>query len=161
MILIITDIDRSLLTLPADCKVVQATGERQHCVGCFGCWVRTPGECVIKDDISRHGAELARCERLVIISRCVYGGYSPAVKRVMDRSIPYVHPDFVTREGRMHHKRRYDNVFETEVHFYGDVTDAEKSTARRLVKANNVNLCGGEVTVTFHDTAEEIKEVRL
>lgn len=161
MTLVITDIDSSLLILPENCRVVEADDKRAHCVGCFGCWTKTPGECVIKDDISRHGAELSRCERVVIISRCVYGGYSPAVKRIIDRSLPYVHPNFTTREGRMHHKRRYDNVFDTETYFYGDVTDAERDTARKLVAANNLNLGCGRVKVSFYNTADEIREVRL
>jgi len=161
MTLVITDIDSNLLTLPENGKVVAATEERAHCVGCFGCWVKTPGECVIKDDISLHGAELAKCERVVIVSRCVYGGYSPAVKRIIDRSLPYVHPYFTTRDGRMHHKRRYDNVFDTEVHFYGDITDAEKITAQKVVAANNINLGCGQVKVMFYDSVEEIKGVRL
>lgn len=161
MTILITDIDSALLNLPEGCKIVQATEERHHCTGCFGCWVKTPGECVIGDDLSRHGADMAGCSRLIVVSRCVYGGYSPAVKRVIDRTIPYAHPYFVTREGRMHHKRRYDNVFSTEAHFYGEITDAERSTAQRLVAANNVNFGCGEVKVFFHASAEELKEVRL
>ena len=161
MTLVITDLDASKLHLPADCKVVRATEDRAHCVGCFGCWVKTPGECVIKDDISRHGGDMARCERLVIISRCVYGGYSPAVKRVMDRSIPYVHPYFVTREGEMHHRQRYDHTFDIQAHFYGDITDAERQTAQKLVKANSDNFYGRSVKVSFYETPEQIGEVQL
>lgn len=161
MTLVITDIDSSLLRLPTNCKVVAATEERAHCVGCFGCWVKTPGECIIKDDISRQGADLARCERLVIVSRCVYGGYSPAVKRVVDRSIPYIHPYFTTVNGEMHHRRRYDHTFDIEVHFYGDITGGERQTAQKLIKANSDNFYGRSVKVSFYDTPEQIGEVQL
>ncbi|MBE6759701.1 MAG: flavodoxin family protein [Ruminococcaceae bacterium] len=161
MTLLITDIAPSNLQLPTDCKVVTATEERAHCVGCFGCWVKTPGECVIKDDISRHGTDMAQCDRLVIVSRCVYGGYSPAVKRVMDRSIPYIHPYFTTVDGEMHHRRRYDHTFDIRVHFYGDITEGERQTAQKLVEANRVNIYGRSVRVCFHDTPEQIGEVRL
>ena len=47
------------------------------CVGCFGCWVKTPGECVIRDTYGDMGKLLSRCTELWIISRCVYGSYSP------------------------------------------------------------------------------------
>ncbi len=161
MTLLITDIAPSNLQLPADCKVVAATEERAHCVGCFGCWVKTPGECVIKDDISRHGADMACCDRLVIVSRCVYGGYSPAVKRVVDRSIPYIHPNFTTVDGEMHHRKRYEHTFDIEVHFYGEITEGERQTAQKLVKANSDNLYGRSVKVSFYDTPNRVGEVQL
>lgn len=161
MTLIITDIDSSRLKLPEDCKVVEAARCLRHCVGCFGCWVKTPGECVIKDDFSRNGVEMSKCERLLIISRCVYGGYSPEVKRVLDRSISYVNPNFATHKGMMRHRRRYDTSFEITACFYGDITPEERSTATALVHANAENFYAKAERVEFYADAQAVTEVQL
>lgn len=72
----------------------------RHCVGCFGCWVRTPGTCVLKDSYKHIGERLAACEEYVFISRNVYGGYSPFVSNVLNRTLPYVLPYFLTKTER-------------------------------------------------------------
>lgn len=129
------------------------------CVGCFGCWVKTPGECVIRDTYGDMGKLLSRCTELWIISRCVYGSYSPFIKNVIDRSISYNHPDFVIRNDEMHHRRRYLNRFFLKVIFYGeDISTAERTTAKGLVQANALNFdC--DATVVFISDKKKIKEV--
>ncbi len=112
-----------------------------NCIGCFGCWVKTPGQCVIKDGYESMGARLGKTKELIVISRMNYGGFSPYVKNVMDRSISYLHANFKIRNKEMHHKRRYDNVIRLRVFFYGeDITQDEKDTANGYVEAVSVNL---------------------
>ena len=89
------------------------------CIGCFGCWVQTPAVCILKDQYNNMGASISKCNEVIIISQCCYGGFSPFVKNVLDRSLSYVHPYFVIRNGEMHHKRRYENQVELQVLFYG------------------------------------------
>ena len=43
------------------------------CVGCFGCWTRTPGKCVVRDDATRIYPCIARSNRILYISRLRYG----------------------------------------------------------------------------------------
>jgi hypothetical protein len=41
----------------------------------------------------------------------------------------------------MHHKRRYDNTFKVTAYFYGEnISDREKETAQKLLKAMAVNF---------------------
>lgn len=126
----------------ANTVVISDDGTIHNCIGCFGCWVKTPGACVIRDNYGDLGALLGKCDdELIIISRCFYGGYSPFVKNVLDRSIPYIHPDFVIRNKEMHHKRRYRNHFDLTVWFYGtDISECEKETALELVQSNADNF---------------------
>ncbi len=35
----------------------------RNCIGCFGCWVKTPGVCLLKDGYSNMGAMLGRCSQ--------------------------------------------------------------------------------------------------
>ena len=112
-----------------DTHIISDDRTIRNCVGCFGCWIKTPGQCIIRDAYGDMGRLLSRCDELLIVSRCIYGSYSPFVKSVLDRSISYMHPDFVRRNGEMHHRRRYRNRFLMKVTFYGgDINDAERET---------------------------------
>lgn len=127
-----------------------------NCIGCFGCWVKTPGACVIRDKYGDMGEYLSKSQEVIIISKCFYGGFSPFVKNVMDRSISYIHPYFQIRNGEMHHKSRYNNDFNLKVWFYGeDITEQEKQTAEKLIKANAMNLnCSAEQVTFIQDIAK-------
>ncbi len=161
MKLIITDLETLPCKVEGEYKLIKPAGDIRHCVGCFGCWVKTPGECVIRDGYQLTGRDLSRCGELILISRCVYGSVSPFVKNVLDRAISYIHPDFVIRQGEMHHKRRYDNRLNITACFYGDdITPAERSTAERLTAANSVNY-DGSALVRFFKSPEELREVVL
>ncbi|MBW4082015.1 flavodoxin family protein [Paenibacillus sp. S150] len=142
--------------------VISDNGTIRQCMGCFGCWTRTPGVCVIKDGYHNLGELLSKSGEVVIISECMYGSYSPFILNVLNRSISYVLPYFVTRNGETHHRSRYDHQFVLSVHFYGgDITGAEQETARTLVAANSVNLYSLENNVYFHNNLQSVKEAVL
>lgn len=159
MTLVIHDMDEN--TAKAfdfkDAEVISDNGKIRHCIGCFGCWTRTPGKCVIKDGFENMGKTLSQCDRLIIISRNCFGGYSPFVKNVFDRSISYVLPDFEIRNGEMHHKRRYDNVLKMELYMYGSMTDTEKETAKNIITAHAENFDGSVVKMVFKEKAEDLR----
>lgn len=80
------------------------------CVGCFGCWVRTPGLCVIDDagrDVARRAA---RCDLMALLTRVTFGGYSSELKKAVDRLIPNISPFFTKVRGEVHHKLRYEGA---------------------------------------------------
>lgn len=164
MKVVIHDLDKKawsrLANVTSDVKVISDNGSIKRCVGCFGCWVKTPGQCVIADDYQKMGELLGSTEELVIISHCSFGGYSSFVKNVLERSISYVLPYFEMRGGEMHHKARYENHIRMRVYFYGDdITEAEKDTAKKLVEANATNFQAIVDEVTFVNTPEELGEV--
>jgi len=141
-----------------DTKIISDDGTIHHCIGCFGCWIKTPGACVIRDNYGDMGEFLSKCTEVIIISKCCYGGFSPFVKNVLDRSISYLHPYFVIRNGEMHHLRRYENHINMQVWFYGEnITEKEKQTAQSLVKANSINLNCNVSRVTFIHSIMEME----
>jgi multimeric flavodoxin WrbA len=161
MKLVIHDIEKEafsskLLTPTNDIKIISEDSAIHNCIGCFGCWVKTPAACVIRDKYENMGEILSKCDTVTIISKCFYGGFSPFVKNVLDRSISFVLPYFTIKNGEMHHKTRYDNHFNLEVIFYGeDITEKEKQTAIKLAEANSVNLHCKEHRISFvKDLAE-------
>ena len=162
MKLILTDLKDFQIPVEGEHKVIKPNGRIHSCAGCFGCWVKTPGECVIHDGYEATGMDMGKCAELILVSQCCYGSVSPFIKTVQDRAIAYMHPDFVLRKGEMHHKRRYQNVISLSAYFYGeDITDAEKETARNLMQANADNFDGFVKDVCFFKTAEELEGVTL
>lgn len=162
MKLIITDMNNFNISVEGEYKLINPHGNIHHCVGCFGCWVKTPGKCVIHDGYESTGIDMGKCTELILISRCCYGSVSPFVKTVQDRAISYIHPDFVIRKGEMHHKRRYKNVISLSAYFYGEnISDVEKETARNLMEANADNYDGFVKDIRFYKEAKELEDITL
>ena len=90
-------------------NVFADNGGIRPCMGCFGCWAKTPGECVIKDGYDRVGQIFKDAEEIVVISRWTFGGFSPFVKNIFDRSIGHALPFFQIIDGEMHHVPRYED----------------------------------------------------
>jgi multimeric flavodoxin WrbA len=126
-------------------------------VGCFLCWTKTPGACVIPDRGQEFCRLLARAEQLTIVSRCCYGGFSPDVKAMMDRHIGHMLPYFHVHGGEMHHIPRYGQQLALTWHLYGDITQAERETARHYCAANARNLHAASHAVAFYSSAEELE----
>lgn len=138
--------------------IISDNGTIHNCIGCFGCWIKTPGVCILKDGYQNMGELLSKCTELTIISQCVYGSYSSFVRNVLDRSIPYLLPYFVKTNGETHHKPRYNNHISLSVHFYGDdITPREQSTAKALVHANGINFYTSKNNVFFYHDSKEIR----
>jgi multimeric flavodoxin WrbA len=116
------------------------SGKLHPCLGCFGCWIKTPLLCVIHDGYERLGEYCVNSEELIIISKCFYGGYSPFVKNILDRSIGVMLPFFEIIRGKMHHSARTKNHPKLSVYLYGPMTEAEYKTAAKLVEANAINF---------------------
>ncbi|MCR5226558.1 MAG: hypothetical protein K6E27_05040 [Eubacterium sp.] len=117
-------------------EVISDDGSIKPCVGCFGCWVKTPGECVIKDKYNRMGALIHHADEVVVITRYSYGCFSSFVKNVFDRSIGWVLPYFEKVNGEMHHKMRYQETKTVTFIFRAEsFNDEDKEKAKSYVEA--------------------------
>ena len=140
-------------------KIIYDNGNIKNCVGCFGCWIKTPGKCVMKDGYENIGELFSKADKIIVISKCTYGCYSPFVKNVLDRSISYLLPSFEIIHNQTHHKQRYSKSFNLFVYFYGnDVTCEEKETAKQLVAANAVGHHADSFKVQFFNSVYELSK---
>ncbi|RPH32791.1 MAG: flavodoxin family protein [Bacteroidales bacterium] len=117
------------------------TKKIHKCRGCFDCWVRTPGECFVKDD-SQHICNLIiNCNLLVFLTPIVYGGYSSYLKIMLDRIIPLISPFFVKYKGEIHHKPRYNKypaLLGLGIQSYA--SSDEVKSFKQIIYRNSLNL---------------------
>jgi len=79
-----------------------------HCLGCFNCWIKTPGMCVESDAGREVAKAVIRSDATVLFTPVTFGGYSPELKKMMDHFIQLISPLFEIEHGEMHHPPRYD-----------------------------------------------------
>ena len=128
------------------------------CIGCFGCWTKTPGKCMIKGDmIEQTNPAFVQSDYLIIASNIHYGCYSAAIKRIIDRFIPNILPFFRTYKNEMHHEPRYKKIAKMIIIAYDEnITPSEKETFLKLTRANATNMNNDDPTVYFCTQPSEI-----
>jgi multimeric flavodoxin WrbA len=77
------------------------------CQGDFGCWLKTPGICIIKDSGRDIAGEAINSDMVILLSPVTFGGYSAELKKALDRIICLMSPFFMKINGEFHHKKRY------------------------------------------------------
>ncbi len=82
----------------------------QYCIGCFGCWIKTPGTCVHQDAMEAILKSAANSDLQLFISPAIAGFISADTKKVLDREIPMVLPYIRNFDGECHHPPRYAKI---------------------------------------------------
>ena len=137
-------------------KVINSLECNKSCIGCFSCWIKHPKRCALNDSFYNIVEHLKDSDELIIISKCRYGCYSSATKRVFERCIGYVLPHFTIRNNEIHHQSRYDNKLKLSVYFYGNITEDDKKICNKLVKANSINLNASDYDIKYIYDLKEI-----
>lgn len=77
------------------------------CVGCFGCWLKTPGIC-LEPDAGRDIAQaVVQSNTTILLTPVIFGGYSSEIKKIQDRWLPLILPYLGIYHGEVHHPPRY------------------------------------------------------
>jgi multimeric flavodoxin WrbA len=69
--------------------------------------VKTPGECVKRDDSATICRAVINADLLLLASPLTMGFTTALLKRAADQMIPLIHPYFVVEGGEIHHRARY------------------------------------------------------
>ena len=77
-----------------------------HCLGCFGCWIKTPGRCLQKDDMADLLPKMEQADLLVYATPLYAFTMTGLMKNFMDRSIPRLEPWLVTAGDVTRHPTR-------------------------------------------------------
>jgi putative NADPH-quinone reductase len=66
-------------------NIFLAEKEINYCKGCYSCWFKSPGECIIKDDMTDIISHLAGANIIVLASPLYFNNISGTLKVFMDR----------------------------------------------------------------------------
>lgn len=82
----------------------------KYCVGCYSCWLKTPGVCIHRDDIPELLRSYLASDIVVFASPLIMGFVSARVKAVQERILPVSLPYLCMKDDRMQHVPRYDKT---------------------------------------------------
>ncbi|MBO8458982.1 MAG: flavodoxin family protein [Bacteroidetes bacterium] len=120
-----------------------------NCMGCFGCWTKTPGKCVIRDDATKVYPCIASSEKVLYVSKVKYGGYDTVMKTMLERAIPVQQAFIRIHNGETHHVQRAVVPKQATIVAYGDISDEEKDIFRQLVARNASNMSFTDYEIIF------------
>ena len=79
-----------------------------HCIGCFACFVETPGLCRYHEaDGVAILQSVVQSDTVVLFTPVTFGGYGSTLKQIVDRCVSLIHPYFELDHGEVHHVARY------------------------------------------------------
>lgn len=111
------------------------------CRGDFACWTATPGLCTQPGPHRDLARELIQSDLAIWLTPVAFGGYSSALKKILDHCIPLVSPLMTTVHGETHHVPRYarfPGVLAIGLMESRDIGEAR--VFERLVQRNALNV---------------------
>lgn len=130
-----------------------------YCTGCFGCWIQTPGECIIKDYQETISREMIHSDLIIYITPITFGGYSSILKETLDRQISRVLPYFIKIDGEVHHSKRYEKQQSLISVGILDKHDNEKEEVfKTLVARNAINMWSPYQKAIIFTVDQELSE---
>lgn len=97
----VTEVEKVTLK---DCKI-------EPCLSCFTCWTKTPGKCVIDDDMAALTAKYLEADVIIWSFPLYYFGMPSKTKAFLDRLLPNNLPFITSKNDSNHsfvHPSRYD-----------------------------------------------------
>lgn len=156
--------DRSIPELFTETEERRCIDLTEHsikgCIGCFGCWVRTPGRCVLRDDAVNIYPLIARASRVLYVTRLCYGSYDVPMKTMLERAIPIQKAFIRLYQGETHHFQRAVQEKDAVIVAYGARSQEEQRVFERLVERNSRNMLFKTWRVRFADEADVDAAVR-
>ena len=132
------------------------------CLGCFGCWLNTPGQCVIKDAGSDLPRKVIQSDCVFLLTSVTFGMYSSELKKALDRfPCPVLLPFFKRINGEIHHAPRYDKYpYLVAIGVLPNPDEESEHTFATLVARNGINLHTNAISsiVYSNDKPDVIKE---
>ncbi|MCK5242983.1 NAD(P)H-dependent oxidoreductase [bacterium] len=159
--------DHYLSTLAARLKTSQHRTEilicrdmvLKSCVGCWDCWVRTPGRCSHSDDTTHARHAILHSDLAIWASPLIMGFTSALLKTVQDKMVPIISPYFRMVQGEIHHRPRYRHYpkFGLLLGLEADTDEEDIAITKELYERLALNLISKlSFTATSNQPVEEV-----
>ncbi len=90
------------------------------CIGCWNCWLKTPGRCVMKDEMSECYPDYVNSDTVILLMDTAQGFVNHRAKAFFDRTIPHYHPYIEMVGGECRHFARYEKYPDMVFHYETD-----------------------------------------
>lgn len=110
------------------------------CRSCGACGYKSPGKCVINDDLHGILRVVARSGVLVFLSPIRFGGYSSCLKKALERFMNLGMPYYTVHKGHLLHPMRYGEKSVLSIGVKEADVAGEDETFRLLLERNARNL---------------------
>ena len=136
-----------------EAEVIEAYSMKiSHCIGCNFCWLKTPGECSIKDDYEDILKKIIHAEQLWVISDTALGFLDHKGKNIFDRILPIATMNLRFVGDQMRHIPRYDGKTDIGIIYRGE---SDREYVQRWSERAALNFESKSLGVY---KADEIKE---
>ena len=121
-----------------DIKLIEA-GDKKigNCIGCNYCWLKTPGECAVKDDYEEILKEIIHAKELWVISDTALGFINHKGKNFFDRILPIATMYLKFKGEEMRHVARYKSTPDVGIIYSGE---ADKAYLNRWTERCAINF---------------------
>ncbi|MCP4134706.1 MAG: flavodoxin family protein [bacterium] len=136
------------------------------CTGCFGCWVKTPGKCVLDDDIGEVLENYINSRLVLFASPLIMGFPSALFRSVQEKFTPLGIPYMTIIDKEMHHFSRYKTLprigvlYEKEDNTDDeDLAILEENYHRTAINVHGKLLVFRDIKTNIRDLVNEINNI--
>ena len=132
-----------------------------HCTGCTDCWFKTPGICVASDEGREIIQNIIQSDVTIFFTPVTFGGYSSALKIILDRCMPLILPFVGQYFGDVHHTPRYSHY--PRLAGIGIQLHPKKSEAelfKTIVGRNAINIHASSFAADVFGSEEDNGELK-
>lgn len=128
------------------------------CVGCWNCWMKTPGRCVHKD-LDTFYKQYVAADEVVILAKITKGFVSGNMKSLFDRMIPLFLPYVEVSTGESRHVPRYTKYPDIKFYYEGNfTTDEGRQIYEAYIYRTFDQFASKHITVRPIEFYEAVKE---
>ncbi|MEG0366514.1 MAG: hypothetical protein RR585_06745 [Coprobacillus sp.] len=120
--IVINELD---ITVEAEYILDLKKNKLHDCLGCWSCWLKTPGRCALRD-LDEFYEHFFQSEKVVFYLKPVCHFVSGNVKTLMDRLIVSALPYINYKTGASKHTPRYKRMPDIEIYYENNFSSSEQ-----------------------------------